>query len=352
MKNVLILSGGRSTEHKISLISAQSVSQNIDRTKYKVHCVAIDVDGVWYYHGSQFLLKNSDKADRVEIADKNRRVIFTQNPDRVSLLEESSLSSVATIEILFPVLHGKYGEDGSIQGMAAMAGIPCVGPSIMSAANTMDKDVTKRILRDADIAVAPFITIRKGDPSYPSYQETSKSLGDVLFIKPVRLGSSVGVVRATDQESYDKAIAEGFMLDDKIIVESEIKGREIECAVKGNVQVQASAIGEIRPTHGVYDFESKYLDEDGAALMIPAPLSESDALRAQNFAIETYKALDCKGMARVDMFLTESGDLILNEVNTIPGFTQISMYPKLWAYSGTPYTDLLTELIEYAEELG
>lgn len=347
-KKVLILCGGRSSEHRISLISGSGVIQNIDRDTYDVHVVAIDIDGTWYYQGDTLSLSHPDSAQDVALLDKSTRVILSQNPDDRRLYMQEDFSPITTIDTIFPVLHGTYGEDGSIQGLAKIAGIPCVGCSILGSAATMDKDITKRLLRDTGIGVAPFVTLRKGYNDTLSYSELSEKLGSTLFIKPVNLGSSVGVSCVKNEEEYLNAIELGFSYDDKLLVESLVVGREIECAVKGNTHIQASVIGEIVPKSGVYTFESKYVDDDGAALLIPADLDADQMERAKNLAIETFRVLECKGLSRVDMFLTENNELIVNEVNSIPGFTKISMYPKLWAYEGVSYSDLITELIELA----
>jgi D-alanine-D-alanine ligase len=215
----------------------------------------------------------------------------------------------------------------------------------------MDKEVTKRLLRDAGIKVADFVTLRKGYNDHLSYEEISAKLGQDLFIKPANLGSSVGVSFVNNKESFDTALANAFKFDPKVVIEEKLFGREVECAVLGhNANPEASAIGEVIPKSSFYTFENKYIDEGGAVCDIPAKLDEETIKRIQALAIDTYRLLECEGMTRVDMFLTPQGELYLNEVNNIPGFTKISMYPKLWEISGLSYTDLLTKLINLAIE--
>ena len=212
----------------------------------------------------------------------------------------------------------------------------------------MDKDMMKRLLRDHDIPICQSVTLRKEDSHTMSYEEIGRMLGSVLFVKPANLGSSVGISRVTNGEDFVKAIDLAFSFDSKIVVEEEVKGREIECAVLGNEEPRASIPGEIIPTSAFYSYVAKYLDEQGATLSIPAKLSEELIVKIQELAIKTFKALECKGMARADFFLLEDGSIFVNEINTIPGFTKISMYPKLWEQSGIPYPDLIDKLIQLA----
>lgn len=348
---VAILCGGRSPEHRISLLSASSVIQHIDRKQYDVIVIAISKSGIWHLHGDQLEVDFAGDANRIALKNEGKpQVLFSQNYGRHTFIDVHNQIEVAKVDVLFPILHGEYGEDGAIQGLAKMAGIPCVGCGILGSSVCMDKDTTKRLLRDSDIKVADFITVRNSQNSTPSYEEIRRKLGDILFIKPANLGSSVGVSCARNEEQYDAALTEAFKYDNKVIIEEQIIGREIECAVIGNEHIEASPIGEIVPKSGIYTFESKYVDDDGAALMIPADLPSDISKRARNIAIETYRCLDCKGMARVDMFYTQDGDLVLNEVNTIPGFTSISMYPKLWMEAGLTYPELIGKLIALSQE--
>jgi len=267
--------------------------------------------------------------------------------ERVVYKKENA-QKIAEVNVVFPVLHGIHGEDGSVQGLMKIGGIPCVGCDLLGSAVCMDKDVSKRLMRDAGIKVADFVTIRKGYNDHVSYEEIAAKLGEELYIKPVNLGSSVGVACVGNAKDFETALEKAFTYDTKVLIEEKIVGREIECAILGNESPKASVIGEIAPTSDFYTFESKYIDKDDAKLSIPAKLSESVSDNARNLAIRVFILLECKGFSRVDMFLTEDEDLIVNEVNTIPGFTNISMYPKLWEYSGIPYRDLLDKLIDLA----
>lgn len=348
--NIGVLIGGKSSEHKISLLSGKNVVNAIDRSKYDVTVIYIDPEGKWFFAGDSVALDNDDDARKVEFSGRKTPVLFSQNANDHSLIEYASGNPICKLDVLYPVLHGNFGEDGSVQGLAKLANIPMVGCGILGASMGMDKDITKKILRDEKIPVAPSITARKGINDYISYAEVIKNLGNEVFIKPVTLGSSVGVSYVTNEAEFTKAMQLAFSLDNKVLIEKKIVGREIECAVKGNIYPQASAIGEVIPKDSWYSFESKYIDPDGAALAIPAHMTDEEITQAQAVAVATYSALECRGLTRVDMFLTLDGNIFVNEVNTLPGFTKISMYPKLWEISGVSYQNLVSELIQLALE--
>ncbi len=325
MINVAVLYGGRSAEHEISLISAKNVLNAINKDKYNIIEVKIDKKGNW--------------------SIDNQPVQLLLNYGEGKIINQNTAKTVAQVEVLYPVLHGPYGEDGTIQALAKIAGLPCVGPNLISSAMCMDKDVCKRVLQSADIKIARFVTLRKHSKNNLSYSEITKYLGNQLFIKPANMGSSVGISFANDEESFNKAVVDAYKYDNKLIVEEKIKGREIECAVLGNIEAESSAPGEIVPTKGFYSYESKYLDEKGAILKVPADLPVELSEKAKTLALKAFEYLECKGMARVDMFLTENGEFIINEINTLPGFTEISMYPKLWDYSGVNSTQLTDQAV-------
>lgn len=343
-----IVFGGKSPEHNISLLSANNVVANIDREKYEVVLLAIDKDGVWHLNEGELVLDNAGDAQNVSLPQYDNEVVLSQNYGDHSILDKSTGEVVAEIDVLYPVLHGAFGEDGAIQGLAKVAGLPCVGCSILGSSAGMDKDVTKRLLRDAGIGVADFVTLRKGYNDHLTYDEVKAKIGGELFIKPANLGSSVGVSFVDNEADYIAAVKEGFEYDPKVIVEEKINGREIECAVMGNEKPEASVIGEILPKTEWYTFENKYVDDDGAGLEIPAKITKEETERARSIAINSYVNLECCGLTRVDMFLKEDGEIVVNEINTLPGFTKISMYPKLWSHSGIEYQDLITKLIELA----
>ena len=334
-----ILFGGKSAEHEVSLRSAKNVYEALDKEKYKPVLIGIDKKGKWLLEdGSRFLLErgNAGQEERGESV-----ALVPQSEGRVTNFERPGSSE--TIDVVFPVLHGTFGEDGTVQGLLKLANIPFVGAGVLGSAVGMDKDVAKRLLRDAGIPIARFKTFREGDTV--EFQEIVRALGVPLFVKPANLGSSVGVHKAHDEKEFRAAVKDAFRYDRKILVEEFIKGREIECSVLGNEDPIASLAGEVIPTHEFYSYEAKYLDENGAALEIPAKLPSEIMKRVQNTAVRAFRALECEGMARVDFFIKENGDLFVNEINTIPGFTSISMYPKLWEATGISYSELVDRLI-------
>ncbi len=344
-----ILFGGRSPEHNISLLSAQNVYQSLDKTQFEPLLIGIDKAGIWHLNDSNMQIAQGDNASQISMSDVSNPVLISQNTDKQGVVSALNQSKLSDIDVLFPVLHGAYGEDGSVQGLAKLADLPCVGCGILGSAVGMDKEIMKHVLRSNGISVAKWVTVRQHNPDI-DYNETVDRLGQELFIKPANLGSSVGVSYSDNKASFEQGLNAALKYDPKVIIEEKIAGREIECAVLGNHNPQASIPGEIVPKKDFYSYESKYLDEKGAELLIPAPLSSEERDRVKALALKTYIALECRGMTRVDMFMTESGQLIINEVNTIPGFTNISMYPKLWEASGLTQTKLMTKLIELAIE--
>ena len=343
-----IIFGGKSAEHEVSLQSAKNVYAAIDKTKYEPVLIGIDKRGRWLLaEEAGFLINDGDP-----------RLIGLQRSERqVTLAPEcnGALSTLASgsggpaIDVAFPILHGPMGEDGTVQGLLRLANIPFVGSGILGSAVGMDKDVMKRLLRDAGLPIARFRTLRAGRP-LPDFSALVAELGLPLFVKPANMGSSVGVSKVGDEDGFRKAVEEAFTFDVKIVVEEMVRGREIECAVLGNSNPIASGIGEIRANHDFYSYEAKYIDKNGAALEIPASLPAEVAERARQLAIDTFTTLCCDGLGRVDMFLRPDGTLLVNEINTMPGFTRISMYPKLWEAAGIPYTELIDRLIVLAIE--
>lgn len=328
---VAILFGGKSAEHEVSIQSAKNVYKALDKKKYNVTLVRIDTAGKWYLYPEKQLLESSfSKKTSIRVTGKE-----------ISLQKTS-------IDVVFPVLHGPYGEDGSMQGLLKIIGIPFVGPSVLGSAIGMDKDVSKRLLRDANIPIADFLVFRKGDEIV--FNDVSKQLGTPFFVKPANLGSSIGVKKVKKEDQFIDAINQAFLYDNKLIIEKYIDGREIECSVLGNDNPKASMAGEIIPSHEFYDFEAKYIDEKGAVLKIPADLTKHQMQTVKDLAVKSFKILCLEGMARVDMFMTKEGKLYINEINTIPGFTNISMYPKLWEVSGLSYKKLIDNLISLAIE--
>jgi D-alanine-D-alanine ligase len=263
---------------------------------------------------------------------------------------ETAQPRLPILDVVFPLLHGTYGEDGTIQGLLKLAGIPCVGCSVLGSAVGMDKDITKRLLRDAGLPVARFVTLNAHAAKAASFDSLSRQLGAPFFVKPANAGSSVGVSKVRNECEWDEARGLALRFDHKILAEEFIAGREIEVAVLGNDTPEASIPGEILPRHDFYSYEAKYLDENGAVLNIPAALSSETSELVRRLAIQSFQVLEGRGMARVDFFVTDEGRVFVNEINTIPGFTKISMFPKLWAASGVSYSALIEKLVALAIE--
>jgi D-alanine-D-alanine ligase len=344
--NVGILFGGKSAEHEVSLQSAKNVFDAIDRSKYNPLLIGIDKSGRWLLNeGAEFLL-NADDPKRIKLNPSSDAVVLApQSGGRISNLTD--LARERSVDVIFPILHGPFGEDGTVQGLLKLADIPFVGPGVLGSAVGMDKDVMKRLLRDAGIPIGRFLTLRSHEPEIP-FKKAVKALGLPFFIKPANMGSSVGISKAHNEGEYERSIKKAFAYDTKIILEEFIKGREIECSILGNEEVFASLPGEVIPRHEFYSYESKYLDENGAVLKIPAELPRGTVKKIQALGIKTFQALCCEGLSRVDFFLQEDGTLLVNEINTMPGFTRISMYPKLWEVCGISYKELIDTLIKLA----
>src|SRR5437016_7360304 len=345
-----ILFGGRSAEHEVSLQSAKNIIEAIDKNKYEVVLIGIDKKGGWHLNeGSGFFLP-ATKSQLPELPEGGENLALVPGKQIEQLVALSGEQRPGSLDVIFPVLHGPFGEDGTVQGLLKLANIAFVGAGVLGSAIGMDKDVMKRLLRDAGIPVARFIVANRYSSKEIDFEDASVQLGLPLFVKPANLGSSVGISKVKDREGFERAVREAFHYDQKILIEEYIKGREIECSVLGNDNPIASVPGEILPRHEFYSYEAKYLDENGAALEIPAKLPSETSERIRKFAIKTFTVLCCEGMARVDFFLRNGEEIIVNEINTIPGFTRISMYPKLWEASGLPYGELIDKLIALAME--
>ena len=358
--NVAVFFGGRSEEHPISIQSAQNVVQNLDAHKYNIFLIGIDKNGNWY-HITDISLFLKAKLDLNFDQIGKPVILFSKNDlAYLSYLNESTVpdnkQSLIQIDVVFPVLHGPYGEDGSFQGLLKCHNLPFVGSDVLSSAIAMDKVLTKKILLGAHIPTAKFVEVSTLKSSTHYYQkeqvlEQIKVLGFPVFVKPANMGSSIGIQKVKNYEFLKQAIEEALKYDKKAIVEEAIEGREIEVAVLGNGDPKVSLPGEIIPCHEFYSYEAKYLDPQGAILRTSnLGLSDVQIQKIQQIAKEVFLLLECKGMARVDFFLKPSGDILVNEVNTIPGFTSISMYPKLWQVTGLGYSALLDKLIELALE--
>ncbi|MCA9742977.1 MAG: D-alanine--D-alanine ligase [Deferribacteres bacterium] len=344
-----ILFGGRSAEHEVSLQSAKNIIEAIDRQKFDVTLIGIDKAGRWMLQDETDYLLNADNPKTIVLQPSKRELgLAPGGAAGPKLIDIANPNAILPVDVIFPVLHGPFGEDGTVQGLLKLAGIPFVGASVLGSSVGMDKDVMKRLLRDAGILIADFVVLHKGKAASLDFEQIRKRLRLPFFIKPANLGSSVGIHKVHSESEFYSAIEDAFLFDQKIIIEENIEGREIECSVLGNEQPIASLAGEIIPKHEFYSYDAKYIDDVGALLNIPAELPEDKMIEVQSLAVKTYEVLCCEGMARVDFFLKENGELLVNEINTIPGFTKISMYPKLWEVSGLPYSNLLERLIELA----
>ncbi len=359
-----ILFGGRSGEHEVSLLSAASILQAIDRTKFDVVPIGITKEGRWLAAADAHKLLESG-------ATATSRPLRAGDPETTpgaKLLQEGMPTLLApepgaagskALDVVFPVLHGTFGEDGTIQGLFELAGIAYVGSGVLGSAAGMDKDAMERLFAQADLPIVKHVTLLRADwekSPKKSIAAIESRLRYPLFVKPANLGSSVGISKAHDRKELGPALDLAAKYDRKLIVEQGVGGkkaraRELEVAVLGNDEPKASVIGEIIPAKEFYDYEAKYLSE-GSVPVIPAKISRAEASKIRAMAVEAFRACDLSGLARVDFLMEPDGKrrIYLNEVNTLPGFTQISMYPKLWEASGIPYRDLITRLIELALE--
>lgn len=333
---VAFLYGGKSTEHEVSLRSAKSVYEAMDQTRFELSLIYIDRNGRWIYH----------KTGEVQEVTQNDGFLLRVVPSSGFYVNDERLD----IDVVFPVMHGNAGEDGNLQGLLEMVEVPYVGCNTRASSVCMDKDMTKRLLKERGILVADGVVYKAHAKDGITFEAVSEQLGLPMFVKPVNQGSSVGVSKVVDESSFEAAVRIAFEYDSKIMIERGVEGREIEVSVLGNSDLVVSVPGEIVSNTEFYSYESKYIDDDGAMLQIPAELSEAQLEKIQAVAEATYRALDCEGMSRVDVFLTKDDEVIVNEVNTIPGFTSISMYPKLLDASGVGYTELVGRLVELALE--
>jgi D-alanine-D-alanine ligase len=323
---VAVLAGGRSSEHDISLASARSVASALDPSRYEAVTIEIGRDGRWALPGGGGSEPSSGSAAETLPVPSTG----------------ATPAALAAVDVVLPILHGPFGEDGTVQGLLELAGVPYVGAGVAASALCMDKDLCKAVLRDRGIPVARNVTLRDGDPARNPFDYP-------VFVKPARLGSSVGITRVRSAEELEPAVELARRHDDKVLVEELLTGTEVECSVLGNREPIASAVGEIVVHGDWYDFSAKY-DEGGMDLVVPARLSEEVTERVQQLAVEAFVATECEGMARVDFFARPDGEVVVNEINTIPGFTQTSVYAKLFEVGGIGYGELLDRLIALALE--
>ena len=360
--NVALIYGGRSGEHEISLISASAIARGIDK-KNKVTLIGITKNGRWYLQdASEYERICSDSKATLTIKEEAENEVFVcPGKGREAFCTKNTKLSV---DVVFPALHGTYGEDGTIQGLLDMADIPYVGCTTMASALTMDKEKTKQVLEVSGISVVPYVCIKRSDLNDSKrydeiFNDCIEKLGFPLFVKPCCAGSSNGANKAHNPKEFSFYLMEAFSWDNKVLVEKSINAREIECSVTGNSttahpenfdeQVTAYIPGEIAPSHDFYDFDAKYNDPEGAKLLIPAEINESTLEKIRTLAVNAYSALDCSGLSRVDFFIDkDDGKIYLNEINTLPGFTSISMFPKMCEAAGLEFNELTELLINEA----
>ncbi|QSZ27499.1 D-alanine--D-alanine ligase [Aceticella autotrophica] len=345
---VAVLFGGQSGEHEVSRVSATSIINNMDKGKYDIYMVGITKKGEWYLFKGDVEKLSTGEWEKEGIP----AVIGPSTKYKGILAFEDGKNQLYPIDVVFPVLHGPNGEDGTVQGLLELLEMPYVGPNVLSSSLCMDKVFSKKIFKESSLPTPDFKVIYKNELKNINLilKEVSE-IGYPCFVKPANMGSSVGITKVHHEEELNDALKLAFKYDRKIIVEKGIDAREIECAVLGNENPVASVAGEILPCHEFYDYNAKYFDEGKSKLLIPAPVPDVKMEEIRELAIKAYKALDLRGLARVDFLMDRNtGKVYLNELNTIPGFTKISMYPKLWEATGKQYSELIDELIKLAIE--
>ncbi len=326
-----VIFGGMSAEHEVSIESAKQVIAHVNQDKYEIIPIGIDKKGIW----------------NIFTLEKFQEMFQEHLPSLESLSERFNLQDLREIvDVAFPILHGPFGEDGTVQGLLKLMQVPFVGADVLGSAVGMDKDVMKRLFRDAEIPIADFLVYH--DHETIDSASVIDILGLPLFVKPANMGSSVGISKVKRLDELAKALEKAFKYDQKIIIEANVSGRELECSILGNINPRASLPGEVVPVDEFYTYEAKYFDRGGAVFHLPAKLDAPVIRRVQEVSIQAYQAICCLGMARVDCFLNDEGEVIVNEINTLPGFTPLSPYPKLWEVSGLPYSDLIEELVSLA----
>ena len=341
-KSIALLCGGTSPEHEVSLNSARNIYKAINKRKYSVEIVGIGRNGAWR-HLPLDLFKKAESIEGTE----GRALVLNPGFEKV-IAYKSGTKKFPKIDAVFNIIHGPFGEDGTMQGLLSVLGLPYVGPDTLGSSVGMDKDITKRILEHAGILVAPWVTVFKHEKI--KYRAIAKKIGFPIFVKPANMGSSVGVGKAENEKELKAAVLEAFNFDTKVLIEKGLIGREIETAVLGNAdKVEVAGVGEIIMEKGFYDYESKYISSDAAKVIVPAKKVSKKAVKnIRETAAKAYRALGLEGMSRMDVFLVDGEQVYVNEPNTLPGFTNISMYPKLWEADGLKYSDLIDRLLQLA----
>jgi D-alanine-D-alanine ligase len=345
-----ILFGGKSAEHDISLQSAKNIINALDKRKYDLTLLGIDKKGMWYVQEALPLMPHQQPATIGITTHLNDLATIVPGASHALITGLMSKEQLTAVDVVIPILHGPYGEDGTIQGLLRLANVPFVGSDVLSSAVCMDKDVMKRLAREAGIPIPNFVTVYRRNLAKTDINKISKEIGFPCFVKPANMGSSIGISKVAKKEDLLPAIEKALTYDHKILIEQGVEAREIECGVLGNDEPMASVPGEIIPHQEFYSYEAKYFDPNGAEVIAQADLPADIVKKVQELAIKVFQVFDCDGMARVDFFLLKDGTVLFNEINTIPGFTRISQYPKMWEASGVSYSELLDKLIQLALE--
>jgi D-alanine-D-alanine ligase len=343
--HVGLIYGGLSSEHEVSVASARNVFAALDSAGYRVTPIRIDREGRWHAEDPMRSALRGPEAD----PDASSAQILFAPAEAARLFVERGAGEPReplALDVAFVMLHGQNGEDGRVQGLLHTVGIPYTGADVLASASCMDKEVTKRQLRDAGLPIVPFRVIRYGQ--HLAFEEATAALGLPLFVKPANSGSSVGTSKVEDEAQFTDAVTEAFNYDNKVLVETAVTGREIECAVLGNEEPRASTPGEVVSTAAFYTYDAKYEDADAAHMEVPADIPDAVAARIRSLATDAYRVLGCEGMARVDFFVTPEHEVFVNEINTIPGFTERSMYPVMWEHEGLSAEQLADTLIQLA----
>lgn len=348
MKTVVaLIFGGKSAEHEVSLRSAKNIADALDKDNFTPVLIGISKEGSWYRFPDMSVFQSTKVVD--SSLPPNAESVALMSLQGKPVLYSLKDHSKTALDIAFPILHGTMGEDGTIQGLFKMVQLPYVGCGVWSSAAGMDKEIMKRLFTEAQIPNARYMLLTPFKNT--SYAEITAKLGSPFFIKPANAGSSVGVHKIKSAEEFAVKLKDAFQFDNKVLAEEFVQGRELECSVMGhNQSPQASLPGEIIPQHEFYSYEAKYIDDHGALLKIPAEMPADSLQKLQALAKKTYQVMGCDGLTRVDFFMKANGDLFVNEINTIPGFTKISMYPKMWEATGISYKDLITKLIHFGLE--
>jgi D-alanine-D-alanine ligase len=343
-----IICGGRSTEHEVSVCSARNVYDAADKSKYDISLIRVEKSGLWTLLRSAAELQAAPGFERFDASLPSLQQAVVSESRMLQTIASSSLHQ--GVDVVFPLIHGAFGEDGCLQGLLRLLNVPFVGADVLGSAIGMDKDVMKRLLNHAGIPTAKFRVVTSLNASNASFTAIEQDFDLPFFVKPANAGSSVGVSKVANAAEFAHALREAFRFDRKVLVEEGIRGRELECGVLGNENPEASVVGEVIVRDEFYSYEAKYVNENGAILEIPAALSSEISETVRRTAVAAFKVLNCAGMARADFFLAGDGRVLLNEINTVPGFTNISMFPLLWEATGVSYTELIDRLITLAVE--